>query len=670
MIIFAMKIQTKMRKTLTFTLLLILCFLNIPKVFSQDEYTNHRTYHSEIDSLENLLNDKSLDKDELLDIYYGLSFAFSEGNQDKFAHYSKLGINLAKDIKDYVTESVLLRNYIAYLTYNGKNDSVASYYDRAVEVLEEIKKIDNEELVDREVSLLAGTMGNHYNISGKSLKAIEEYQKALRVFEKYDQKESLVILYSNVAQLYLSIENDSQAEVNMLKALEVTQRMNDSLMMMYVNHDLCDLEIYRENYDKAKDYATFCCDYMRAHEEEGLEYAEILCIMSRIHRMSDNDYEKAETTALEALNVAETYNSIPHLFNAYLELGKIYIHKEEWREAERYILKAMSIDDEDPAAMISCHRNLTRIYIHLNEHEKAIEHFNKSNELQTDLNNKEFQSALSEMEVRYETETKELRIASLENEKKFQFWITTCIIFIIFSVAAWLLFMWRWAEEKNRIAKQKKHLELIEARMKGESDERIRLSRDLHDGLGGMLTGVKLKMEMMDMSRNHKDGYQNNYEDSMRILKESMTELRRISHHLMPLSLRTNGIKVALSDYCRSFNNVNFDFYGEDKRLDSQFEIMIYRIVHELVNNAVKHAKADMINVQIMQEDDYIAILVNDNGCGFDVDNISKGMGLNNVKERVSTRNGRFEITSEKDKGTEINIEFELTNTTQNDNRE
>lgn len=642
--------------------------LLINNLYSQS-YVDHRTYHSEIDSLENMLGDNTLSKDELLSIYYGLSFAYSEDDQDKFAHYSLLAMNLAEEINDYVTESIVIRNYIAYLSFNAMGDSVARYYERALEVMEQIEKIGNEELIDREKSLLAGTMGNHYNYIGEDLKAIEEYQNALRIFEKYDQKESMVILYSNVAQLYMRMENSSQAEHNMLMALEVAEQMNDSLMMMYAKHDLCEMEIRRKNYVEAKQYADFCYDYLRVHDEEGHEFSDILCNLAEIYRSGYSDYDNAERYALHSLEIAEKYKSVPHLCNANMELGKISMHKKEWREAESYFLKTIGLNESDPAGLISCYRNLTKVYIHLDCPDEAIDYFDEANELQSDWNNKEYQAALSEMEVRYEIEKKEMRIATLEKEKRFQFWITVCIIFIIFSIAGWLLFMWRWAEEKNRIVKQKKHLEIVEARMKGESDERIRLSRDLHDGLGGMLTGVKLKMEMMDQHKEVKDGYQNNYEDSMKILKDAMTELRRISNHLMPLSLKTNGIRVALSDYCKSFNNVTFDFYGEERRFDSQFEIMIYRIVHELVNNAVKHSKADMINVQIMQETEYIGILVSDNGCGFDTEKVVKGMGLNNVRERVNSRNGRMEIISDKDKGTEINIEFEL-NATNNDNRE
>lgn len=638
-----------------------LLLVNSFRLFSQQPaYTDHRTFFSEIDSLENVIKDKSISDEDLLDAYYRLSFAYSNDNQDKYAHYTVLSMELAKKMKDYVTESITIRNYISYLSFNGKNDSVQKYHERALEVLEEIKKIGNEELTDREYSLLAGTMGNHYSYNSNEMKAIEEYQKALRIFEKYNQKESMVILHTNVASLYSSIENFKQAEVSLLKALEITKGMTDTMMMIYVKKDLCDLEIRKGNYEQAKEYATFCLDYHESSQFDAFEMSDIYCTLSEIYRDGYNDYDKAEYHALQAMKLAEQNNSIKNLCNAHLELGKIYMHKGEWKKAEINILKCLELDDSELNAAISCHRNLTRIYIYMNEQDKAIEHFTKANELQSRLNNEQYQSALSEMEVRYDTETKELRIATLETEKRLQFWITICIIFIVILMAVWFLFLWRWAVEKSKIIKQKKDLEVIEARMRGESEERIRLSRDLHDGLGGMLTGVKLKMELMNQNRDSNKDYNDNFNDSMRILRESMTELRRISHHLMPISLRTNGLKSALNDFCSSFNNVAFDFYGDATRLEPQMEMLIYRIVHELVNNAIKHSGAEHIVVQVMQETEYIALIINDDGCGFDVNSTMPGMGLKNIRERVSARNGRLEISSEIGNGTEINIEFNL----------
>jgi signal transduction histidine kinase len=147
---------------------------------------------------------------------------------------------------------------------------------------------------------------------------------------------------------------------------------------------------------------------------------------------------------------------------------------------------------------------------------------------------------------------------------------------------------------------------------------------------------------------------------SLDMLGESMIELRRISHHLMPEALQREGLRPALAAFCRSLPGVKFGWFGLDERLESNLEVAIYRIVHELVNNALKHARASEILVHVMREADYIAVIVRDNGIGFDPTTDSKGMGLHNIRHRVSSGGGRMLVDSRPGEGTEINIQIKL----------
>ena len=146
---------------------------------------------------------------------------------------------------------------------------------------------------------------------------------------------------------------------------------------------------------------------------------------------------------------------------------------------------------------------------------------------------------------------------------------------------------------------------------------------------------------------------------AMQILNDSIVEMRRVAHHLMPDTLSRHGMKAALTDFLNNIPSVEFAWFGSDERLhDPKLEIMIYRIIHELVNNALKHAKAQKICVNVMRETDYFAFTVFDDGCGFDLATESKGMGLTNISERVTACNGRINVHSMPGKGTEINVEL------------
>lgn len=175
-----------------------------------------------------------------------------------------------------------------------------------------------------------------------------------------------------------------------------------------------------------------------------------------------------------------------------------------------------------------------------------------------------------------------------------------------------------------------------------------------------MLTGIKLSLENMKNETNSALHQIDDFTSNINMLDDSMKELRRIAHHLMPESLQQRGLKTALADFCKSMPLVNFAYYGSDERLDEQMEMMIYRIVHELVNNAMKHSGATEILVQVMRETDYIAFTVRDNGCGFTSADENKGMGLHNIRDRVACCGGRILIDSRLGEGTEINVDFEL----------
>ncbi len=216
------------------------------------------------------------------------------------------------------------------------------------------------------------------------------------------------------------------------------------------------------------------------------------------------------------------------------------------------------------------------------------------------------------------------------------------------------------AEQKVLQLMQEKQIVATQAVLEGETAERSRLARDLHDGLGGMLSAVKLNLYDMkqDVIVEAEDVLR--FNKVMEMLDKSMQELRRVAHNMMPESLSRYGLKVALEDFCRSFSNISFHFFGEEQRINQKIENTLYRSVFELINNAVKHAQAEHINVQVIQLADRISITVQDNGKGFDIQRTTKGAGLQNVRNRINSVGGTMEIHSVKEQGTEITIEINL----------
>lgn len=269
------------------------------------------------------------------------------------------------------------------------------------------------------------------------------------------------------------------------------------------------------------------------------------------------------------------------------------------------------------------------------------------------------------MEVKYETDKKEYRIASLENEKRLS------IILIIAGVTVFLfLFLFLYMRAKNQKQKkelaeqkivqleQEKKLIATQSVLDGETAERTRLARDLHDGLGGMLSVIKLHLYDVKKEMKPEAESEEHFNLALDMLETSTKELRRVAHNLMPESLSSYGLKASLQDFLSSIPQAKLHYFGEDVRIDPKLEIVIYRTAHELVNNALKHSDAANINVQIVQQPDCISLTVQDDGKGFDASAVKNGYGLKSIESRITTFNGTMNIFSESGQGTEINVEF------------
>jgi signal transduction histidine kinase len=201
--------------------------------------------------------------------------------------------------------------------------------------------------------------------------------------------------------------------------------------------------------------------------------------------------------------------------------------------------------------------------------------------------------------------------------------------------------------------------------LKGEESERKRLARDLHDGLGGLLSGVKTALNNMKGNVILTGENVDSFSQALGMLDNSITELRRVAHNMMPEALMKLGLKDTLTDFCNELDKVNpmniaFQFYGQFSRVDTNLEINAFRIIQELVNNAIKHSEAKELVVQMIQEPNRLCFIVLDNGKGFNLKDLehTKGIGLASIKSRVDSFNGQLEINSKPGKGTEITVEF------------
>lgn len=622
-----------MRSLSLYTLLLVLSSLPIKLYAEYSDYRNRK-----VDSLEQVIKIQRLKPDELSGVYRSLISGYQQTNREKSIYYAKLEIELSEKHHFYngLYDAWMMIGLHAYGQCDY--DSAQLCFDRALRATEQMvgDKRYNQDELDNNFSRLYGTLGNLYNIQGKLHLALDYYQKALPIFKRNGWKESESILYYNVGELYLELGNNEAAEGNYQDALDVALDTGDSLMISGPYAGLAMTALNTGKYEIALDYAQRSIEYYKDHKEDELNsLLDGYVLFSRIYQIGFQDLATAQQYLSEGLKQAEDKANPTNLSDAYAQQATLCLERSEWAKAIEWAKLALEANDQDPQHNVGVFKTLAEAYGSIGNAAEARIYINKLHDTMEEQSTTKYQSALSEMEVRYETLEKEAQLRDLEQRhrmSRLQNWLYLGLIVVLVFIVIFII----------HSSRQRRRISNMQSRLQGETDERTRLGRDLHDRLGGLLTSIQM---------------QSNEEEIQSLSKLATEEMRRVAHHLMPASLKEKGLATALRDFCKVNPIVSFSHHGQDLRLPEQQEVVLYCATHELVNNALKHAKASHIMVQLMMDEEYAAVIVADNGKGFDPESVVKNMGLRNIRERVELMQGRMNICSSSS-GTEINIEI------------
>jgi Signal transduction histidine kinase len=595
-----------------------------------------------IDSLKNIINTQTLTQKQQLDIMFDITFCYAGFEMDSTIVWSHKSLSLAEKLNNTETEFLLYINLGVAHCFKSNYDSAFIFIDQANEIAQ---KIGNKEMEALVISFYAFI----YVQQGKYLSAVDYYMKCLPIYENMELADGTVKILTNLSEINRKLGNTIMAiqylELAEQKYIEFqkSQNYDHKWRLAHIYNEYATNYLELKDLSRATEYAT---------KADSLSYDGIInkCyaknLLARI-QIEAGDYEQALQYAEKAMEQADILKDKNLYVMTRKVLSDIYMAQKRYSEAEAEALKAWLSDSTniDDSRFIAENIALANIYLHNTK--KAAYYQKRYSELNKQYSEKSFQTTMSDMAVKYETEKKELRIATLEKEKKLQYLITFLGVFT-FLIITILFFLNR--KQKIKQLEQEKQIIASQAIIEGETEERRRLARDLHDGLGGMLSVVKINLDNIEHLQNARE-----------LLGKSIDELRRLSHNLMPSALQY-GLSVALEEFCNAIPNAHFHFYGTETQIDEKIKLLFYRCTYELVNNAVKHAKAENINVQLVQEANRIALTVTDDGCGFDTNLKTLGMGLQNIKDRVVAFNGTIEIVSAPEKGTEVFIVLKVEN--------
>ncbi|MDR0830371.1 MAG: tetratricopeptide repeat-containing sensor histidine kinase [Prevotellaceae bacterium] len=661
--------------------LVIILFLCLPL------FSNMQAQTEIVDSLENVIKTQHLKGNDLVAVYLELSWEYNQIDAKKMRETAFVGIKLAEKENNFYDENEFYRNIAMSYYRNSQCDSALYYYNIALDCVEKMKLVSKytEKEIDDAYSMTYGNIGNLYAMQGKNLFALEYYQKALALFEKHDWKQSSVRTYNNIAQLYTILENYKQAEIYARKGEKTALELNDSILMVYNSRHLCAVYLYQEEYQKALKSAEMSKKILDKHPEQKMYIINNYLTLSAIWLDGFNEIDKAISFAKLALKEAEIMN-VPHLkCESMRRLAKAYLAKGDYYTAEQIAINALKTDSTLPSANIELYECLLKANIKLGNTNKAIDYLDKYNKTKREYVSSSYQSSLSEMEVKYETEKKESEIARQKQTIKNERIIAVAAFFVILIILIMLWYMLRLRKKKNLILK--------EANDTKDKFFNI-ISHDLKNP--AIMQQNALRMLLDDSSNLDKKSLKLFYEELVKSadnqveLLYNLLNWAQISTGRMPfvpidfnLAAKLNS-DISLIKSMTERKEINFSVEMPEEAMIFGDSNMICTVIRNLLTNAVKFTeKGGTITLAVgagyalPSLPLHWRISIYDNGIGMTAEQISdilnsdkkqsqqgtagetgSGLGLIVCRELLEKHNSKLHIESEEGKGSRFWFEI------------
>jgi two-component system, NarL family, sensor kinase len=576
---------------------------------------------------------------------------------------SLLNILNSKSVKDPARINILFK--LGDLYYNADNmDSAILIYDKALKLSEQTHDHQNEIKLNNQI-------GVSYDCKGNYDKEAPYLFKALKMSEDLGFKKLETKILLNLGILNFNLKQKEKVIEYDLRALKNAQETNDSMSMVSIYNNLGNA--YMTLFEDLKRAEPYFIKTIELGQKIGHNSAVKVGLTNLTEIYSNTkQFDKALKTCQKVLDAS------PHDCYALYNLGIIWYQQKVNDKALKYMKEALKYTISEPELKQVILKNIADIHRERGEYNDALAFYLQYTTLKDSIHNLNTEKHIMELETKYQSEKHKKEIVILKAEKKQRnIFIYSLISLLIVSGIA-IVFIYRNIQSKRIIAEQtveishqkilklenERQLTATHAVLQGEETERNRLARDLHDGLGGLLSGVKIKLSHMKSNFIISEENVNQFDHAIGLLDNSISELRRVAHNLMPEALIKFGLKDVLQDFCDQIDSkeikINFQFYGEEKRIERSIEIALYRIGQELINNSLKHAAASELLVQLIQDETRVQLTVQDNGKGFDPKGIdgTKSIGLKNIRARVESFNGSYDIVSNPGMGTEISVEF------------
>lgn len=551
-----------------------------------------------------------------------------------------------------------------------ENDSIADIFDfayakflfrtgnfeKSLEITDKrIKNPYNIQSFDGKFYNLEGAI---YSLNGEYNKAIKKFIVASNMYDKRGDELKAALIKNNIANIYFSLNEHEKAYKFILECYEVVKNYPDNNYYPSILAVLAISESSNYKLSSAKEHASQGLKVAR--ERNDSTAIALLNYALGETNMKEGDFEKALPYLKIALSISKQFRLSQYQLLSNIQLMKLYNLIGDYQNALKHGSEAENLlgTTINKSTLFSIKSELAQTYYNLGDYKRAYNYRLFADSVSEKLRSTKIRANTDSLLIVFETEKKNIEnqllsktVTQKNAEIKSQQYLFIAILALFLLLVIFIILFIMYKRAQLASIKAIGQRAILKALYEGEERERNRVSSQLHDGVASDLTALKMNLEQ----RKEIDS------DVISKISNLHNDVRRISHDLSPIFLEKNGLVHALKDFCNQFNLINF--YANVESVDIQSKekkIILYRFVQEAINNAIKHAEASVISVQILTKDNTLTISIEDDGKGFDVNDSNFSVGLSGMESKIKIIGGELNIESSEGKGTTIFIKLKI----------
>lgn len=603
-------------------------------------------------------------------IFSDLTWYYASVSIDSALAYGSKAIKSAEELGDKTLLSQVYSDLGAvHFRNNDFKNSEKNYYKSY--------QIRKEQFNKAGIAKLNNNLATVYQNTFQYKKAMQMYLEALDYFEITQDFRNVNVTKGNLGVLFTDLKDYRNAEKYLQECVKYFENQEKSVE---VSNKLCENylnlgKVYqmKKNFQLAEVYfnkSNAICQ--QVGNKQGIAYSN-----RNLANLLTIKKQYTDSAALEKIKISQKYreelNSKLDRESNQLEFAQGLITEQKFLEAKQILLRILPVFEKEKSKenQVSAYKLLTNVYQNTNQSDSADYYFNQYLATNEKLIDNSVRNASTELEKKYQVLKKDKEIMESKNSifKRNIYIFFLLGLLLVGSGAAFSIFRHRKKNEKIKLQKEILHQQDLatKAVMNAEDNERKRMATHLHDGVAQLLGAANMNVESLSDFRDDEPAFDKILGKTKNILDDAITDVRSLSHQMMPNMLIKSSLANALQDLIEKSDSpklqINLKMEGLQDDLDKNIQIVMYRIIQECINNTIKHSSATGIDIIVRQNENLLETLISDNGVGFNISEVSSkssGLGLENIKSRIDMLKGKLEVNSVKGAGTKISVKIPL----------